>query len=71
MAKSVNLSTGRIAPAEFNLPDSHQEDAIQEAIYNSFELGETPTVRPNIEDVAKAIEAPVDVVLQSSQRHHI
>lgn len=61
----------KTAPAKFNLSDSHKEDAIQEAIYNSFELGETPTIRPNIEDVAKTIGAPLEVVLQSSQRHNI
>ncbi len=61
----------KTAPAKFNLPDSHKEDAIQEAIYNSFELGDTPTIRPNIEDVAKAIGAPLEVVLRSSQRHNI
>jgi hypothetical protein len=60
-----------IAPAKFNLPDSQKDDAIQEAIYNSFELGDTPTIRPNIEDVAKAIGAPFQVVQQSSQRHQI
>ena len=58
-------------PAKFNLPDSHKEDTIQEAIYNSFELGDTPTIRPNLEDVAKTIGAPFEVVLRSSQRHKI
>ena len=58
-------------PAKYHLTDSDKEDAIQEAIYNSFELGDTPTIRPNIEDVAKAIGAPFEVVVLSSQRHNI
>jgi hypothetical protein len=61
----------KIAPAKFNLPDGHKKNAIEEAIYNSFELGDTPTIRPNVEDVAKAIGAPFEVVLRSSQRHNI
>jgi len=58
-------------PAKFNLPESYKEDAIEEAIYNSFELGDTPIIRPNLEEVAKAIGAPFEVVLRSSQRHNI
>ncbi len=58
-------------PAKYHLTDSDKEDAIQEAIYNSFELGDTPTIRPNIEDVAKAIGASFEVVVLSSQRHNI
>ena len=58
-------------PAKFNLPESDKEDAIEEAIYNSFELGDTPTLRPNLEDLVKSIEAPFEVVLRSSQRHNI
>jgi len=57
----------KTAPAKFNLPESHKEDAIQEAIYNSFELGDTPAIRPELEDVAKRIGAPLEVVLRSSQ----
>ncbi|MCX6249779.1 MAG: hypothetical protein NTX61_03410 [Bacteroidetes bacterium] len=58
-------------PAKFNIPDSHKEDAIEEAVYNSFELGDTSTIIPNIVDVAKTIGAPFELVLRSSQRYTI
>jgi predicted transcriptional regulator len=61
----------KTSPGKFNLPENHKEDAIEEAIYNSFELGDTPAIRSAIEDVAKAIGAPFEVVLRSSQSHNI
>jgi hypothetical protein len=59
----------KTVPAQFNLPEGCKEDAIDEAIYYYFELGD-PTMRPNSEDVAKAIVAPPEVVQRSGLKYH-
>jgi hypothetical protein len=56
-------------PGKFNLPDDFREDATEEAIYNFFELGDTPANRPGIEDAAKTIGAPPEVVQRSCLRY--
>ena len=56
-------------PAKFHLPDSDKEDSIEEAIYNFFELGDTSAGKKDIEEIAKSIGAPAEVVLRSTQRH--
>jgi hypothetical protein len=56
-------------PTKFYLPDNIKEDAIEEAIYNSFELGDTSAMKPALMEIAKATGVPYEIVLRSSQRH--
>jgi len=57
-------------PAKYHLKDSDKKDAIQEAIYYSFELGDAPDMKKNLQDTANSIKAPYETVLLSSQRHN-
>lgn len=53
-------------PAKYHLKESDRAEVIRTAIYNSFELGDIATMRPNIRDIAKTIGAPYDIVLSAS-----
>lgn len=59
----------RTDPAAFHLPESYREDAVREAIYNSFELGDTPPDMPDLTGIANAVGAPYEIILQSGRRH--
>ena len=59
-AKYKNLLT--IAPSNFFLPDSYQEEAIVRAIGLHFKLYEPPTHRPDIGTVAERLQAPYPVI---------
>jgi hypothetical protein len=56
-------------PAKYHLSDSDRADVIQEAIFNSFELGETEDMNKHLQDIVMTIEAPHEVVLLASKRH--
>jgi len=61
----------KTSPAEFHLPEGYKDEAILEAIYYSFELGDTPEMKINLRDIAEIVEAPYEVVLKASHRHSI
>jgi hypothetical protein len=55
-------------PSKFNLSETQKADAVEEAIYNFFELGDPSILETSIEDLAMRIGAPVELVIRASQR---
>jgi hypothetical protein len=53
-------------PAKYYLSVSYKDDAIVEAIYNFFEMGDF-TLRKDLKDIANTIEAPVEIVRRAGE----